>query len=191
MDYLVDTNVLIQWGSSLTTRYSVARAALKRLRRHNHRLCVASQNLIEFWNVATRPANKNGLGMNPLVAARVLRMLERFFVLLPDTPQIYQEWRRIVMEHQVLGVQVHDAHLVAVMRGHNVTHILTFNVKDFIRLAQESAHAGRHHAGIIVSDHLPFRELLRRILVLLQRQANTDLRNTLLWLHDFKDADVG
>jgi predicted nuclease of predicted toxin-antitoxin system len=69
--------------------------------------------------------------------------------------------------------------------------LLTFNVKDFIRLAQESARAGRHHAGIIVSDHLPFRELLRRVLVLLQRQATTDLRNTLLWLQDFKDADVG
>jgi hypothetical protein len=69
--------------------------------------------------------------------------------------------------------------------------LLTFNVKDFIRFAQESARTGRHHAGIIVSDHLPFRELLRRVLVLLQRQANTDLRNTLLWLQDFKDADVG
>ncbi len=69
--------------------------------------------------------------------------------------------------------------------------LLTFNVKDFIRLAQESARTGRHHAGIIVSDHLPFRELLRRVLVLLQRQANSDLRNTLLWLQDFRDADAG
>jgi len=66
--------------------------------------------------------------------------------------------------------------------------ILTFNVKDFVRLAAESAISGRHHAGIIVSDHLPFRELLRRILVLLQRHAHADLANRLLWLQDYKDA---
>ena len=68
--------------------------------------------------------------------------------------------------------------------------ILTFNVKDFVRLATESAASGRHHAGIVVSDHLPFRELLRRVLVLLQRHAYTDLTNRLLWLQDYKEAGV-
>lgn len=68
--------------------------------------------------------------------------------------------------------------------------ILTFNVKDFVRLAKESAHSGRHHSGIIVSDHLPFRELLRRVLVLFQRHAQNDLADSLLWLHDFKDVEI-
>lgn len=66
--------------------------------------------------------------------------------------------------------------------------ILTFNVKDFVRLVKESAVSDRHHAGIIVSDHLPFRELLRRVLVLLQRHAHTDMTNRLLWLQEYKDA---
>lgn len=66
--------------------------------------------------------------------------------------------------------------------------ILTFNVRDFVRLAAESAVSGRHHAGIVVSDHLPFRELLRRVLALLQRHANADLANRLLWLQDYKDV---
>lgn len=68
--------------------------------------------------------------------------------------------------------------------------ILTLNVRDFVRLATESASSGRHHTGIIVSDHLPFRELLRRVVVLLQRHAQTDLTDMLLWLQDFKEADV-
>jgi hypothetical protein len=42
-------------------------------------------------------------------------------------------------------------------------------VKDFVRLAPEFAAEGSLHNGIIVSNHLPFRELLRRILVLLRR----------------------
>jgi predicted nuclease of predicted toxin-antitoxin system len=68
--------------------------------------------------------------------------------------------------------------------------ILTFNVRDFVRLAAECILSGRHHAGIIVSDHLPFRELLRRMLALLQRHPQTDLTDTLLWLHDYKEVDV-
>ena len=68
--------------------------------------------------------------------------------------------------------------------------ILTFNVQNFLHLATELADSGRHHSGIIVSDHLSFRELLRRILVLVQRQANTDLNDTVLWLQDFREANL-
>jgi len=68
--------------------------------------------------------------------------------------------------------------------------ILTFNVKDYVSLAQECATTARPHSGIIVSDHLPFRELLRRTLLLLQRHANQDVTNTLLWLQDYKTHDV-
>lgn len=42
--------------------------------------------------------------------------------------------------------------------------ILTFNVKDFVALATKAAISGQHHSGIIVSDHVPFRELLRRVM---------------------------
>lgn len=37
------------------------------------------------------------------------------------------------MDYGVSGVQVHDPHLVAVMRIHEVKRILTFNTKDFAR----------------------------------------------------------
>lgn len=68
--------------------------------------------------------------------------------------------------------------------------ILTFNVKDFVQLAREAAASGRHHPGIVVSDHLPFRELLRRVLVLLHHHAQEDLTDRLVWLQDYKEADV-
>jgi hypothetical protein len=35
--------------------------------------------------------------------------------LLPDDVLVHEEWRRLLIEYQVSGVQVHDAHLVAVM----------------------------------------------------------------------------
>jgi len=63
--------------------------------------------------------------------------------------------------------------------------LLTFNVKDFVSLAQRYSIIGKHHSGIIVSDHLSFRDLLRRILVLLN-QTQDDITDQLLWLQDFK-----
>lgn len=64
--------------------------------------------------------------------------------------------------------------------------ILTFNVKDFLRLSQEYVLSGKHHNGIIVSNHLPFRELLRRTLSFFN-QVKEDLTDKLFWLQNYKD----
>ena len=85
--------------------------------------------------MATRPADKNGLGLEPADADRLLRLVERLFPVLLDVPAVYPQWRQIVVAFGVSGVQVHDARLVAAMRVHSVTHILTFNVIDFVRYA--------------------------------------------------------
>jgi len=91
------------------------------------------QNFVEFWNVATRPVDRNGLGLKPGDTDRLLHLVERLFPLLPDSPAVYPEWRRLVVSFGVAGVQVHDARIVAAMIVHNVSHILTFNTTDFVR----------------------------------------------------------
>ena len=48
---------------------------------------------------------------------------------------VYPEWRLLVVSHSVMGVQVHDARIVAVMNVHAVTHVLTLNGADFSRYA--------------------------------------------------------
>jgi predicted nucleic acid-binding protein len=53
--------------------------------------------------------------------------------LLPDSAAVHEEWRKLIVTHNVVGVQVHDARLVAAMRVHGVKRILTFNTKDFAR----------------------------------------------------------
>jgi predicted nucleic acid-binding protein len=95
---------------------------------------MALQNVIEFWNVTTRPATaRGGYGMTVTQADARARLLERAFIVLPDTSSVYAEWRRLVVAFTVSGVQVHDARLVATMRVHGVTRILTFNTADFAR----------------------------------------------------------
>ena len=143
MVYLVDTNVLLRFVQRSHPLHPIARAAVRKLRRGGHQLLVTSQNCIEFWNVATRPINKNGLGLTATDADRLLRLVERLFPTLPDTPAVYPEWRRLVVTLDVLGVQVHDARLAAAMKANGVTHILTFNADDFTRYASE---------GIVAAD---------------------------------------
>ncbi len=96
-------------------------------------LRVIAQNLIEFWAVATRPIIDNGLGLTVAQAEQELTKLKALFTILPDTADILPEREQLVVRHQVLGKQVHDARLVAAMKVHNVTHLLTFNTTDFKR----------------------------------------------------------
>lgn len=66
---------------------------------------------------------------------RKARLIERYFRLLPDNLTTFQEWRRLVWEHSLKGVAVHDAKLVASMKAYGVTHPLTFNGGDFAKNA--------------------------------------------------------
>jgi predicted nucleic acid-binding protein len=135
MRYLVDTNVLLRFVDGAHALHAITRHAVRTLRASGATLYVTAQNFIEFWNVATRPAAANGLGLAPADADRLLRLVERLFPLLPDSPAVYPEWRRLVVAFVVSGVQVHDARLVAAMQAAGVTHILTFNTVDFARYA--------------------------------------------------------
>ena len=91
------------------------------------------QNVREFWNVCTRPAENNGLGMTPAEVRAEVENLETTLTFLPDSPAVYTEWRRLVELHSVIGVQVHDANLVAAMNVSGITHLLTFNPAHFKR----------------------------------------------------------
>src|SRR5690242_4257668 len=133
--YLIDTNVLLRGVDPYDALHPVVRRAILALRAQGHDLRIASQNAVEFWNVVTRPVSRNGFGLLVTDADRLLRLVERFFAVLPDLPSVYSIWRQIVVSFSVAGVQVHDARLVAVMQVHAVTHILTFNTRDFSRYA--------------------------------------------------------
>jgi predicted nucleic acid-binding protein len=71
--------------------------------------------------------------MSPVEAERLVESLELLFPLVPDSPDVYKEWRRLVSSAGVSGVKVHDARLAAVMIANGLTHILTFNTGDFKR----------------------------------------------------------
>jgi predicted nucleic acid-binding protein len=130
---LVDSNVLIRWLQPRDPAFPVIEASIARLAQSGAVLCYTSQNLGEFWNVLTRPAARNGYGMAPEEADRQARQVEARFRLLADNPAVHLEWRRLLVVHNVSGVQVHDARLAAAMLVHGVQRILTLNQSDFAR----------------------------------------------------------
>ena len=133
MDCLADTNVLLRSIHQTHATHSSALAALTALLASGDRVCITPQNIIEFWNVCTRPADRNGLGLTPVEADREASRLESILTLLPAIPAIYPEWRRLVVAHSVSGVRVHDAHIVAAMNVYGISRVLTFNGPDFTR----------------------------------------------------------
>ena len=133
MQVLLDSNILIRWLEPDNPDQIVVKAAMDRLMLSNADLCYTSQNLGEFWNTMTRPANRNGYGLSPEEADIRAKDVEALFDLLSDSLAVHQEWRRLLVDYRVSGVQVHDARLVAAMHVHGVRRILTFNTKDFTR----------------------------------------------------------
>lgn len=58
MPFLVDTNVLLRSIDPAHPMNPVAVRALMTLRTQGEPLCITPQNLIEFWNVYTRPVER-------------------------------------------------------------------------------------------------------------------------------------
>ncbi|HEY1949201.1 MAG TPA: PIN domain-containing protein [Bryobacteraceae bacterium] len=132
---LVDTNLLVRTLQPHHPLHRIADGAIEMLRSQNRRLYLVPQNLIEFWTVATRPVDVNGLGLSTAAARTEIERLERFFTVLRETPALYPAWKRLVFEYQVSGKSTYDARLVAAMQVHGITSILTFNPGDFRRYA--------------------------------------------------------
>ena len=74
--YLIDSNILIRWVQPSDPDYPIVESALEGLANQGAALCYTSQNVAEFWNACTRPADQNGYGLSPQEADRRARLPE-------------------------------------------------------------------------------------------------------------------
>jgi predicted nucleic acid-binding protein len=133
MAFLLDTNILLRLVEPSHMMHAEALAASSALLGAGETVYIAPQNIAEFWNVSTRPLDKNGLGFTPAQTNGEVTRLESLFTLILDKAESYKEWRQLVVTHSVSGVNVHDARLVAAMKVNGITHFVTFNDRDFKR----------------------------------------------------------
>ena len=134
MSFLVDTNILLYSANPASPEYAAARAEVDRLRSGTSPWFLTWGVVYEFLRVATHPivfprplsVASAALFIKRLLESpslEVLQETERHFPLFEDelrtTPEIY-------------GNDVHDAHLVVLMREHNLRRILSAD-KGFLR----------------------------------------------------------
>ena len=134
MQILADSGILLRLFEPGDPRTDAVLRTIAALEAQGDTLVTAAQNIAEFWNVCTRPATaRGGFGLSLAVAEQRLQRVERGFTLLPELPTTYAIWRGLIVAHAVLGKQVHDARLAALMLSHGVTHLVTLNARDFAR----------------------------------------------------------
>ncbi|MBW4496907.1 MAG: PIN domain-containing protein [Oscillatoria princeps RMCB-10] len=133
--YLLDTNILLRASDPASLSYPLAVGAVSQLLSENSECFITAQVLIEFWVVATRPVEVNGLGWSAEQTRNEIEQLLEQFPLLEETPQVFRNWLQLVSNYRILGKRTHDVRLLAVMQAHGINHLLTFNPDDFPRLA--------------------------------------------------------
>ncbi|MDQ3061625.1 MAG: PIN domain-containing protein [Acidobacteriota bacterium] len=139
MAYLPDSNIVLRFAQTTDPLYQIVSQAIDELQQNGETIVLVPQILVEFWVVATRPANVNGLGMTTDEAEKELENLQKLFTVLPENERIFDEWKRLVAKYKVSGKPVHDARIVAAMTVHKIENILTLNAGDFKRYTEIKA----------------------------------------------------
>jgi predicted nucleic acid-binding protein len=129
--YLIDTNIWLRSVQRESVHHALAAEALATLIAQGNDVFITAQNVIEFWSVASRPADANGLGWPIETIQEEVDRLQAQIPLLDETTDVFAHWMQLVSAYRVIGRRVHDARLVAVMLTHGISHVLTFNHEDF------------------------------------------------------------
>ncbi|MFY7883564.1 MAG: type II toxin-antitoxin system VapC family toxin [Dolichospermum sp.] len=130
--YLLDTNILLRASDPNSSSYPLIMNVVDMIIRQGGECLITSQILIEFWVVATRPKDVNGLGWTTQKTQQEINQILSQFSLLEESPDIFPLWFQLVTIYNIKGKRTHDIRLLAVMKASNITHLLTFNSDDFI-----------------------------------------------------------
>lgn len=139
MTYLPDTNIVLRLVNKNDPLHQAVFQAIEKLEQSGEQVVIVPQILVEFWTVASRPTNVNGLGMSTDDAVNELENLQKLFTLLPESEKIFDEWKNLVRKYKVSGKTTHDARIVAAMIVHKIENILTLNPGDFQRFSEIKA----------------------------------------------------
>lgn len=104
MSYLLDTGVLLRLVDQHDDQHELVRRAVRALIALQEELLIASQNIAEFLNVATRPAANNGLAMTSDQAVELYhREIESICSVVIEGASTHGEFLRLVDQYSVVG----------------------------------------------------------------------------------------
>ncbi len=130
---MLDTNVLIAATDEGMAEHRDALTVVNDWAAGPTELCVSGQILREYLTVATRPAEKNGLGLNLPDALGNVQSIRERTTLLAEDGKVADRLLSLLADVECRGRQVHDANVVATMLVHGVRAVVTMNLEDFAR----------------------------------------------------------
>lgn len=128
---LLDTNILLRSKHIQSSQYEEVTSKLVDLLYQGNILAVATQSIYEFYTVATRPINVNGLGLNKEVCLQEIQDIITTYELLLENEYLFNYWKNLTQSYEIQGKASHDARLVAIMQAYQIKRIYTLNGKDF------------------------------------------------------------
>ena len=96
MRILVDTNVVLRMADEGHVMHDDTLAAIDWLDANGHECVIVPQVLYEYWVVATRPCENNGLGMTTANVDLAISRWIAVFRLLLDERGVFAHWRDLV-----------------------------------------------------------------------------------------------
>jgi predicted nucleic acid-binding protein len=134
---ILDTNVLLAATDEAREDHEDAIAAINLWPASGVVLYTSGQILREYLAVATRPVDRNGLGMGQPDAVANVRALRTRLNLLAEDVKVSERLLELLETVECAGKQVHDANVVATMLVHGIDTVVTRNVDDFVRFGHQ------------------------------------------------------
>ena len=133
---MVDTNVLLAATDESRAEHHDALTILNDWPAGATTLCASGQILREYLAVATRPADRNGLGLKLPDALGNVHAIRERTTLLAEDAKVAERLLGLLADVEAGGKQVHDANVVATMLVHGIGVIVTMNLDDFAPFGQ-------------------------------------------------------
>jgi predicted nucleic acid-binding protein len=130
----VDTNILVYFVFSHFVEHNAARKRLADCEKQQVALWTSRQVLREFLAVTTRPGFLTPLPPSQFLV-RMVETFEKQFRVVGDDAAVTARLLELIDNPGAQGRQVHDANIVATMRCHQLSLLLTHNGSDFGRYA--------------------------------------------------------
>ena len=130
----VDTNVLLTATDESRPLHSRAVQLLAGSVSQELSLAASGQVVREYLVVATRPIERNGLGLSVLDAEANVNEFLRRLELYDETEEVSRRLRQLAITHSLRGKRLHDANIVATMSVHGISTLITQNGGDFHHL---------------------------------------------------------
>jgi len=144
---MLDTNVLLAATDAGRAEHDQALEIVNDWPGRGTTLYTSGQIMREYLAVATRPAERNGLGLKLADALANVRALRARTNLLAEDGKVADRLLALLDHIECGGSQVHDANVVATMLVHGIDAVVTINLDDFTRFARHVRIIGLDPAG--------------------------------------------